>query len=55
MEKCTCGSGYYPYPLYDGHGIYLCLACMSCEDSKLSKYRSDIMSDYDCDEQIEPD
>jgi hypothetical protein len=39
--------------LYDGHGIYLCLACPKCKQDKLGRYRPDIMERYECDEQIE--
>ena len=52
---CSCGSGNDHYPLYDGYGIFLCYACHACEKQKLSHYRSDIMSLYECDEAIEPD
>ncbi len=52
---CSCGSGEYPYPLYDGYGIFLTYACEKCEKEKLSHFRPDIMERYDTDEQIEDD
>jgi len=54
-EPCPCGSGDVPHKLYDGHGIYLTFACYKCEKEKLSRYRSDIMERYDCDEPIDED
>ena len=47
---CSCGSGAFQYELLDGYGIFLTYACGACEKDKLSHYRSDIMSHYQCDE-----
>ena len=40
---------------YDGHGIFLCYTCPECYEEKMSQFRSDIHSRYDCDEPIEPE
>ena len=55
IRKCACGSGDIRFPLYDGKGIFMTYACSQCEDSKISEFRSDIMEDYDCDEQVDED
>jgi hypothetical protein len=55
LKECPCGSGHFPTPLQDGHGIFLCYACISCMHEKLKGYRPDIMERYDTDEQIEED
>ena len=51
--KCSCGSGLPKYELYDGYGIFLACACAKCEAAVLSKFRSDIMDCYSCDESID--
>ena len=57
VPKCLCGSGNEPWPLYDARGIYVSLVCESCEEEVRSRYRPEIFDDsnYECDEQIEPD
>lgn len=52
-KLCNCGSGLQEYPLYDGHNCFLTYACAKCETEKLSHFRPDIMSHYECDEAIE--
>jgi len=54
LDECSCGSGNGRFPLYDGYGIFLTYGCPSCEEEKLSGFRSDIMDQYECDELIEP-
>lgn len=54
-RECRCGSGEVAYWVNDGYGIPLCKVCTACEARELSKYRSDIMSRYECDEPIEPE
>jgi hypothetical protein len=54
-EKCSCGSGEFPYDIYDGYGIYLTKVCHRCEEKALSFYRRDIFEQYDCDEPIDSD
>jgi len=54
-NECVCGSGETSRWLYDGYNIPLVKCCSSCEKKKLSKFRSDIMSQYDADEPIEPE
>lgn len=51
--RCHCGSGLYKFELKDGHGIFLTYACEKCEESKLGKFRPDIMERYEADEPIE--
>lgn len=51
-KECDCGSGKSRFPEFDGYGIFLCFACEDCEEQKMSKYRPDIMRQYECDEQI---
>ena len=55
MITCDCGSGLKREPSYDGHMIFLFYACPECIDKKMSGYRPDIMSNYECDEPIEPE
>lgn len=53
-KPCSCGSGEPRYPINDGHGIFLTMACSRCEEAQLAKYRPDVMERYDADEPIEP-
>jgi hypothetical protein len=52
---CPCGSGWDAEEQVDGYGIFLCYTCPKCEKEKLAKYRPDIFTRYDTDEQIEDD
>jgi hypothetical protein len=52
---CSCGSRKPAYWIYDGHGIALCKVCVKCKSQKVKKYRSDIFTQYDADEQIDSD
>lgn len=54
-RECTCGSGEFPTAQKDGYGIFLCYTCSKCEADKMARFRPDIRSRYDTDEQIEPD
>ncbi len=40
---------------YDARGIFLCFVCEICHESKMSKYRPDVLTDsnYQVDEPIE--
>ena len=40
---------------YDGYNIYLCTTCPVCHDAKMGQFRSDIGTQYECDEPIEPE
>jgi len=42
---------------HDARGIPLCRVCDLCRDAKLSRYRSDVLTDgnYWADEPVEPD
>jgi hypothetical protein len=53
--RCDCGSGEYKEATHDGHGIFLFYGCDKCRERKLARYRPDIMSQYECDEPIEPE
>lgn len=41
------------YAQYDGHGIFLTFTCHKCHKAKMSRYRPDIHTRYQCDEPIE--
>jgi len=55
--ECICGSGKEMYSLFDARGIYLSGVCEDCESTIKRRYRKDVLEDseYECDEQIEPD
>ena len=55
LQECPCGSGDFPEAVYDGHNIFLFYSCAKCFAQKRSKYRSDIFTAYDTDEQIDED
>lgn len=55
LTECPCGSGEYPEPQYDGHGIYLCSTCDKCHAEKMRGFRSDIFENYETDEPIYED
>lgn len=54
-DTCQCVSGKESYWINDGYGIPLSKVCEDCEESKLKGFRPDIMSQYECDESIEPE
>ncbi len=43
------------YSLYDGYGIYLARVCERCESDALLRFRPDIMTQYETDDQIDGD
>lgn len=45
LQSCPCGSGQYPAAQHDARGIFLCYTCEKCEDTKLSQYRKDVLTD----------
>lgn len=55
MKPCNCGSGEHSWWENDARGIPLARICVKCRDSKLSKYRPEVLanSSYECDEPIE--
>jgi len=55
MNECNCGSGLQREELRDGYGIFLTYCCPKCEKEKISKYRSDIFTQYETDERIDED
>jgi hypothetical protein len=55
MSDCECGSKKPTYWLHDGYGIPLCKVCDACKGKKLKRYRTDILSNYDAEEPINPE
>jgi hypothetical protein len=57
LEDCPCGSGQEADAEFDARGIFLAYVCPKCRKEKLSRYRSDVLTDpgYYCDEPIEPE
>ena len=57
MKLCNCGSGLSSFWANDARGIPLTRVCEDCRESKLSKYRPEVLEDsnYKADEEIEPD
>lgn len=55
LQECPCGSKEWPEAQHDGHGIFLCYTCSKCESEKMSRYRRDIHTRYECDEAIDGD
>lgn len=55
MKECNCGSGKESWVENDGYGIYLARVCDDCHDTVMSRYRSDIKSNYAAEEPIEPE
>ena len=53
IPECDCGSGLQGEQVLDGYGIFLFYGCENCTKHKLSRYRADIMEQYECDEPIE--
>jgi len=54
MRTCPCGSGLPRTAQYDGHNIFLCYTCTQCHERRMSGFRPDIHTRYECDEPIEP-
>ena len=52
---CDCGSGKPRRAAKDGYNIFLFYCCDDCYDRKIGKYRPDIMTEYECEEPIEPE
>lgn len=57
LQKCPCGSGYYPEMQYDARNIFLFYSCSKCEKQKLAGVRPDVLTDanYWANEAIEED
>jgi hypothetical protein len=55
VRECDCGSGKTSDWVFDGHGCALTRTCDDCHDKKMKRYRPDIFTRYECDEQIEDD
>lgn len=55
FRPCSCGSGLNSSWEHDARGIPLARCCARCRKEKLSKFRSDVLtdSDYWADEPIE--
>jgi hypothetical protein len=56
-KLCTCPSGKPRWAEYDARGIFLTYVCEGCQKEKLSRYRSDVLTDasYWHDEPIDED
>jgi len=54
-KPCPCGSGQLRDPNFDGYGIFLTFTCPACHTDKMSRFRPDIHTQYECDEPINPD
>ncbi len=56
-RPCTCGSNLPRRAAYDARGIFLTYVCDQCETDKMSRYRSDVLTDpnYEADEPIDED
>ena len=56
-RTCDCGSGEFGNPQFDARGIYLTRTCPRCHDTKMRKYRRDVLKNpqYECDEPIDPE
>ena len=44
-NECYCGSGKVMEPCYDARMIFLCYTCDDCHESKMAKYRPDVLTD----------
>ncbi len=58
MQKlCNYGSNNYSFWINDARGIPLVRACDSCEEQKLKRHRSEVLtnSNYECCEEIDED
>jgi len=55
MKKCNCGSDLLSIWVYDAKGIPLAKVCKDCKQTKLGKFRPEVLDDpnYETDEQIE--
>lgn len=55
IRLCNCGSGLESFWNNDARGIPLCRTCDACHETKMAKYRPEVLtnSNYDADEQIE--
>jgi hypothetical protein len=52
---CPCGSGRQSVWQHDARGIPLCRTCAVCHQSKMARYRRDVLTNpnYEADEPIE--
>jgi len=57
LRICNCGSGEQAYEINDARGIFIAYGCEKCEKEKTKNYSHDVLtnSNYECDEQIEPE
>lgn len=56
-RPCPCGSGKHSFWQNDARGIPLCRTCEDCHDTKMVKYRPEVLTNpsYYADEAIEPE
>lgn len=45
LHPCSCGSNNQREAVYDARGIFLCYVCDDCRQTKLSKFRPDVLTD----------
>jgi hypothetical protein len=56
LSACNCGSGNHSWWLHDAQGIPLSRVCVACQEERVSKFRPEILDEYnqsDVDESIE--
>jgi hypothetical protein len=51
----NCNNTKPTYWLYDGYGIPLVKVCDNCKESQLKRFRKDINTRYEADEEIQSD
>lgn len=56
-RPCPCNSGLMSHWANDARGIPLCRVCPTCEETKLARYRPEVLTDsqYYADEDIDGD
>lgn len=57
IQPCPCGSGLPSMWNHDARGIPLCRTCDDCHETKMARYRPDVLTnaDYWHDEPIDAD
>jgi hypothetical protein len=57
IRLCPCGSGQDSWWEHDARGIPLARVCDACQETKLAKYRPEVLNDpqYEADEDIDGD
>jgi hypothetical protein len=57
VMPCPCGSGKDSYWQHDARGIPLCRTCDDCHETKMKRYRQEVLTNpsYEADEPIDAD